>query len=193
MDDRFERAIARIDAANGEDPNHERWQGQEFPRELLYGRRMSEWLARAAPDASEPLRLAARAQHLQRWKIPRERYPMTREGYLKWRKELYAFHAETAAALLGEVGYDAATIDRVRELVSKKEIRRDPEGQLLEDVVCLVFLEFYFADFSARHDEEKIVTIVKKTWRKMSPRGRDLAMGLKLPPGARRLIGLALA
>lgn len=181
MGTRFETALGMIDAANAPHPD-----------EVLYGRRMRAWLEKLAPEAPEHLKLAARAQHVRRWEIPREKYPKGREGYLKWRTELYGFHADVAAGILKEAGYDAATIDRVRSLLMKKDLRRDPEMQLLEDVICLVFLEFTFADFSVKHEEEKIVTIVRKTWRKMGAKGREAALTLPMSPEARRLVERAL-
>jgi hypothetical protein len=190
---RFEAAIRRFDEANREDPNREVFQGQEHPRELLYAQRMTHWLDRLAPEASEPLRLAARSQHLCRWEIPRQQYPMDRAGYHRWRTRLYAFHAEKAGKILREVGYDAAMVARVEELLKKLRIKSDPEMQLLEDVICLVFLENYFADFSRQHDEAKLITILQKTWRKMSPQGQQAALQLPLSGEARALVEKALA
>lgn len=185
---RFEAAIRRFDDANRADPNREVFEGREHPRELLYAQRMTHWLDRLAPEASEPLRLAARSQHLCRWQIPRQQYPMDRAGYYRWRTRLYAFHAEKAGTILRQVGYDAATIARVEELLRKLRIKSDPEMQLLEDVICLVFLENYFADFSRQHDEAKLITILQKTWRKMSPRGQQAALQLPLSVEARALV-----
>jgi hypothetical protein len=190
---RFEAAIRRFDDANREDPNREVFEGREHPRELLYAQRMTHWLNRLAPEACEPLQLAARSQHLRRWQIPRQEYPMDRAGYHRWRTRLYAFHAEKAGEILREVGYDAATVARVQELLRKLRIKSDPEMQLLEDVICLVFLENYFAGFSHRHDEAKLITILQKTWRKMSPQGRQAALQLPLSGEARALVEKALA
>jgi hypothetical protein len=190
---RFERAIARFDAAHAEDPARESAGTGEEPRELLYAKRMSAWLERLAPDASEPLRLAVRCQHIRRWSIARGAYPAGVEGYRQWRAAEARAHAETAGKILAEVGYDAATIGRVQALVRKERLKQEPEAQLLEDVVCLVFLENYFAEFAKKHDEEKLLGILRKTWRKMSPRGRQAAQGLALAPEARVLIDKALA
>lgn len=190
---RFEAAIERLDAAHREDPNRELFEDHELPAELLYAERMTRWLQRLAPDASEPLRLAARCQHLCRWRIPRDRYPMDRPGYLRWRSDLARFHAEKAGEILGAVGYDAETLRRVQSLVRKERLKLDPEAQLLEDVICLVFLESYFAGFSRKHDEEKLVTILRKTWRKMSPQGHAAALALPLSPADRALVEKALA
>ena len=184
---RFARAIACFDAANGEDPNRESDGGGVRPKELLYAERMTAMLARFAPQASEPLRLAARCQHIRRWKIPRADYPMTRVGYQQWRVRLRDFHAELAGAILRDAGYDDATIARVGSLIRKEALKTDAEAQALEDVVDLVFLESYLADFVAEHpgyDEAKFVDILKKTGRKMSARGREAALTLISPPPA---------
>ncbi len=191
-DERLDAAFARIDEANAQDPNLERLDGQDFPKELLYGRRMSATLAMFAPEADDAVKLAARAQHVQRWKIPRSDFPMDRKGYLAWRQKLYGMHAELAGEILREVGYDDATIARVGTLLRKKGLKTDPDVQLLEDVICLVFLEHYFADFSVKHDDAKVIDILRKTWAKMSPRGHEAA--LALPMGEeRRLVERALA
>ena len=185
--ERFARAIARFDAANGEDPNRESDGGGVRPKELLYAERMTAMLARFAPQASEPLRLAARCQHIRRWKIPRADYPMTRAGYQQWRLRLRDFHAELAGTILRDAGYDDATIARVRSLIRKEALKSDAEAQALEDVVDLVFLESYLEDFVAKHagyDEAKFIDILKKTARKMSARGRDAALTLISPPPA---------
>jgi hypothetical protein len=192
-DPRFTAAIDRFDAANARDPNVTVIDGTPQPKELIYARRMTDWLDRLEPDASEPVQLAARSQHLMRWSIPRDAYPMDRAGYLKWRTTLYDFHADRAAEVLRDVGYDDVTIARVRSLVRKEKIKADPEMQLLEDVICLVFLENYFAEFAADHDEEKLIRILRRTWAKMSPRGHEAALGLSLPERERKLVEAALA
>lgn len=188
-DDRLHRAFVLIDAANSQDPRHQ--DGQ--PVELLYSQRMTEWLARLYPNASEPLRLATRAQHIRRWTIPRSRYPMTRAGYLQWRTELGRFHAQAAGGLLAEAGYDMAIIQRVGALIRKEQLKKDPDAQALEDVICMVFLEYEFADFAPRHEETKLVRILRRTWGKMSGRGQAAALELRLPPHLRSLIEKALA
>ncbi|HNQ57744.1 MAG: DUF4202 domain-containing protein [Burkholderiales bacterium] len=186
---RFDATIAAFDAANAEDPNRD--EGQ--PKELLYARRMSAMLARFAPDAPEAVRLAARAQHLQRWKTPRTSYPADRQGYLQWRSGLYRFHAETAGRILRENGYDAETTERVQAAVGKKALKLNADTQLLEDTADLVFLEHYLAGFMARHadySEGKWLDILRKTWQKMSPGAREfvLAGKVSLPETAQPLI-----
>lgn len=181
---RLARAIERIDAANAEDPR-----GQE----LAYGQHMSAWLDRLYPDASEPLRLAARAQHLCRWKIPRESHPEGRVGYLKWRTALYDLHADLAEEILRDVGYDDDTIQRVRKMLRKKGRKDDEEVQALEDVACLVFLDCYFSDFAAKHEDDKVVDILRKTWRKMSDHAQRAALELDLSGRDGALVERALA
>ena len=179
--DRLDNAIARFDAANSEDPNEEIVDGRARPKELVYAERMTAMLARYAPDASEVLRLAARCQHIQRWRIPRGDYAMDRIGYLQWRKRLNKFHAQVAGAILSDAGYDEATIARVGALLKKEALKSDPDAQALEDVVALVLLESYLAGFVAAHaqyDPDKFADILVKTAKKMSPRGRAAAISL---------------
>ena len=180
--DRFQRAIALFDAANAEDPNQD--QGQ--PKELLYARRMTEMLDRFALAAPEAVQLAVRAQHIQRWKVPRSGYPMTKEGYYAWRTGLYKFHAETAGELMKQAGYDEAMIERVKAAVGKRGIKVNPETQMLEDVTDLVFIEHYMLGFAGQHadySEEKWLEIIRKTWKKMSDSAHAFALSgkLKLP------------
>ena len=190
---RFEAAIAQFDKANAEDPNTEVVDGTAYPKELLYAQRMTAWLDKLAPDASEALRLAARSQHIRRWELPRSDFPMDRTGYLRWRTTLYRFHADTAGQILRDVGYDAATIERVQTLLRKERLKRDPDVQCLEDVICLVFLESYLLDFAAQQDRDKLINILRRTWKKMSPRGHDAALALDLSPEVRELVAAALA
>lgn len=191
--DLFDAAVARFDAASAADPHRERdASGVEHPRELLYAIRMTEMLGRFAPEATEVVRLAARCQHIRRWEIPRDSYPRTPEGYKAWRTRLMGFHAETAAAILRETGYDEAIVTRAQSLLRKERLKRDPETQLLEDVIGLVFLEHYLEAFVAdhpEHDEAKLADILQKTWLKMSPRGRAAALTIaKLPESLRAAI-----
>jgi len=188
MNDKFDAAIRRFDAENASDPNHEAGR----PRELLYAERLTNWVLRLCPGASESLRLAARCQHIRRWESPRENYPMTRAGYLKWRADLKKFHAEKSAAILREVGYDEATIRRVQDLNLKKDFPADAECRVLEDALCLVFLEFQFAALAAKSDDEKMINAVRKSWAKMTDAARSEA--LKLPYGEheKNLIAKAL-
>jgi hypothetical protein len=192
-DQRLAAAIATIDAANAHDPNRVEVDGKSEPAELVYGRRMSETLVRLAPDASEHLRIAARGQHIERWTSPRKSYPEGRAGYLKWRKDLKEFHAGRVAEIMTTAGYDADDIARVGALIRKEQLKRDPEAQLLEDVVCVVFLEHYIDGFMAKTDEAKLADILAKTWRKMSPLGHEHALKLPLPPAIPRLLEQGLS
>ncbi len=179
----FNKAIELIDAANSEDPNQESVDGKDWPKELLYSQRMSDMLQRYAPDADEAMKLAIRSQHIQRWKSPRSDYPMDRKGYHQWRSQLYTFHADTVGALLEKAGYEAEVIERVKAAVSKKSLKTSPDTQLLEDVTALVFIEHYMLDFAGKHpeyDEEKWLTIIRRTWNKMSEPAHQFALGGKI-------------
>ena len=190
---RFEAAIRAFDTANADDPETVVFEGARRPREVVYAILMTRWLERVAPDASLALKLAVRCQHIRRFEVPRSDFPMDRVGYLKWRTELKHRHARIAGEILASLGYDDATIARVQALVRKERLKHDPEAQALEDVACLVFLDNYFADFAARHEPEKVVEIVRKTWAKMSERGHTLALSLARPPPARALVERALS
>ncbi len=191
--DCFAAAQARIDAANSADPNRESFQGVEQPKELLYSHRMTEWLNRLEPAASEALRLAAHGQHICRWTIPRNHFPMDRAGYHRWRSTCQRMHADKLGEILRDVGYDEPTVSRVQSLVRKERLKLDSESQLLEDVICLVFLENYFADFSRQHDEAKLIDIVRKTWKKMSSRGQRAALQLPLSAETKTIVDKALS
>jgi len=182
---RFDNAFLLFDAANSEDPSHEVINGLPTPKALIYSQRMSEMLTRFAPNATEAVQLAARCQHIRRWESPRNSYPMDMTGYKKWRTDLQKFHAETAGQILREVGYEEDFIVCVQSLLRKESLKQNPETQLLEDVIALVFLEHYLTEFVAQHaeyDEAKWIDILQKTWRKMSPQGHEAALKLiKLP------------
>ena len=194
----FEKAVALIDAANSEDPNKVAADGKDWPKELLYSQRMSDMLQRFVPEADDAVKLAIRAQHVQRWKSPRTAYPMDRIGYLQWRKDLYKIQAETAAGLLQQAGYGEEIIGRVRESVAKKKIKENPDTQVLEDVTDLVFIEHYMQAFVDKHpeyDEDKWLDIVRKTWNKMSAEAQQFALAgnITLPEPLIPLIQKAVA
>ncbi|WP_111307298.1 DUF4202 domain-containing protein [Confluentibacter sediminis] len=176
---RFESAIILIDKKNSEDINTYQVYGLEVSKELVYSQRMSQKLLQFEPNASEELQIAARAQHICRWKIARDEYPMDKVGYLKWRETLKKMHADITANILKEVGYEPEFIDRVSFLINKKLIKKDDGSQALEDVICLVFLDYYFEEFAEKHDDEKLIDILQKTWKKMSEKGH--AAALKIP------------
>ena len=175
---RFESAMALIDKNNAEDINTYKVFGMSYPKELLYSQRMTRKLLQFEPNASKALQIAARAQHICRWKIPRGDYPMDRTGYLKWRETLKKMHAELTSNILKQVGYDKQYVDRISQLITKKLIKKNEESQTLEDTVCLVFLDYYFEEFAAKHDDDKVINILQKTWRKMSNKGQDAALQL---------------
>ena len=189
----FNKVIEAIDKLNAEDPNLEFSEGQEIPKELLYSQRMTSQLISFETDASLELQIAARAQHICRWKIPRQSYPMNRVGYLTWREDLKKMHADLTGSILREFHYKQGFIDRVQFLIKKKHIKKDKESQTLEDVICLVFLQYYFEDFAVKHDEQKVIDIVQKTWAKMSEKGHSAALKLPLSSIALELVGKALA
>lgn len=193
MSGRLQEVLASIDAANSMDPHQLVVEGKGVARELLYGHRMSACLARLESEASEALQIAARGQHIRRWEIPRSDYPMDRAGYLKWRTTLYRFHADQLEPFMRASGYPDEEIQRVRELVEKRGIKTNAETQTLEDVICLVFLQFYFDDFRRQHERSKVVDIVRKTWGKMSERGQGFALGLPLDEDALSVVKEALS
>ncbi len=190
---RFAAALERFDAANAADPKRIMVADVERPHELVYTEWLTHWVLRLAPDAPEPLRLAARCQHLCRWEIPRDSYPATRAGYLQWRQRLKEFHADKAAAILGEVGYDQATIQQVRDLNLKINFPADRQVRVLEDALCLVFLEHQFAELAAKATREKMILALQKCWAKMTEAGRAEALRLTFPPPLKELLDLALA
>ena len=188
MNQKFDDAIRRFDDENARDPNQENGR----PRELLYAERLTAWVLKLRPDAGEALRLAARCQHICRWQSPRENYPMTRPGYLKWRADLKKFHAEKSGAILREVGYDDATIRRVQDLNLKKNFPADAECRVLEDALCLVFLEFQCAALAAKTDDDKMINAIRKSWEKMTEAARAEALKLHYGDREKNLIKRAL-
>lgn len=188
----FQNASQWIDAANAIDPNSEIYQSKTYPKELLYSNRMYERLMNFCPNASEEVQIATKAQHICRWKMSRESYPMDRVGYLKWREDLKKFHAETIARIVEKAGYQEEFISRVSFLIEKKLLKKDEETQLLEDVICLVFLEYYFDSFVQKHDREKMKNIILKTWNKMSEKGHQEALKINFSEVNLQLIKEAL-
>lgn len=187
--ERFNKAIALFDAANAQDPNLD--DGQ--PKELLYAQRMTDMIGRFAPEASEVAQLAVRAQHIQRWTVPRSNYPLGKPGYFAWRTGLYQIHAQIAGELMAQAGYDAVMIEQVKTAVSKQGIKTNPDTQMLEDVTSLVFIEHYMLGFAGQHaeyTEEKWLGIIRKTWKKMSGTAHTFATrgGIKLPEALLPLI-----
>jgi hypothetical protein len=189
---KFEAAIRRFNEENSRDPNQEITDGISHPRELLYAQRLTNWVLRLCPNAGEELRLAARCQHICRWEIPRNSYPMTHAGYLKWRADLKKFHAQKTGEILREVGYDEKTVQRVQELNLKKNFPNDLETRMLEDALCLVFLEFQFAELAAKTAEDKTINALQKSWQKMTEAARAEALKLNYGEREKTLLHRAL-
>jgi hypothetical protein len=189
--ERFEKTIAKIEAENARDPNQVLIGGEQLPREIFYGRRLTEWVLALNPSASEALLLAARAQHIRRWEIRRDSYPMDKAGYHRWKNALKKFHAEVTGQILREGGYGEAMIQAVEELNLKTA--RNAEAQTLEDALCLLFLEHQLDELMAKTTEEKVVNALRKSWSKMSAQGRELAGTITLTPSAQRLLEAALS
>ncbi|MGO8931459.1 MAG: DUF4202 domain-containing protein [Limisphaerales bacterium] len=190
--ERFETALRRFDEENTRDPNVEHVAGADHPSELIYAEWLTELVLKLCPDASEALRLAARCQHLCRWMVPRGSYPMNRAGYLKWRAALKQFHAQKAGQILREVGYADDMIARVQSLNLKQDFPHDPEGRILEDALCLVFLEHQFAGLASKTADDKMINALQKTWKKMTPAAQALAAKLSYSPHQRELLEQAL-
>ena len=192
---RFETVIRLIDEAHAADPTTIMAGGAPRPAELLYGQRMSARLAVFCPAASERLRIAVRAQHLERWKLPRSAYPMGKSGYFRWRNEQKRRHGARVSELMSEAGYECDDRARVESLVRKEQLKRDREAQALEDTACLVFMEHYMAGFAATKDDADMIGIIAKTWRKMSDAGHATALAMTHPPELAALVdkGVRLA
>jgi hypothetical protein len=189
----FDEAIRRFDDANAQDPNRAKAGDHAEPAELFYSRRLYEWVLRLEPNASEALKLAARCQHLCRWEIPRSSYPSTRAGYLRWREELKRFHARRSGEILREVGYSDVVVRRVQELNEKRGLGTDAECQVLEDALCLMFLEYQLSELANKLSEEKVITALRKSWTKMSSRGRAAALQVPLGQREKTLVNRALS
>ena len=190
---RFEAACRGFDAVNSLDTNLEIVEGIARPRELIYAERLTNWVLKLCPHASEELRLAARCQHICRWMIARGSYPRTRPGYLKWREDLKQFHAAKAGEILRSVGYPEDTVAKVQALNLKKNFPQDPDSRVLEDALCLVFLEFQFAELAAKTADDKMINALQKSWKKMTPTAREHAMRLQFGPKEKSLLERALA
>jgi hypothetical protein len=189
---RFQSALSRFDQENSKDPNRETKDGQHLPRELVYAERLTDWVVRLKSDGSEALLLAARSAHLCRWVIPRDSFPSDRSGYLRWRQELKKFHSAKVGQILREVGYEESEVARVQGLVSKTAFPADPDSRILEDALCLVFLQWQFADLAAKNGDEKMINAVQKTWKKMTPLAQDFALKLDYAPHERGILERAL-
>jgi hypothetical protein len=191
--EKLQHAFEAFDKYNSKDEHVEEFDGRKYPKELLYSLRMSEKLESYAPDAADHIRIAARCQHIGRWEIPRNNFPMDKKGYLQWRSKLAIYHSEIASKILHDSGFDHAFIDKVIFLLQKKQLRQHhPDTQLLEDVICLVFIEYYLHDFALQHDDEKVVDILRKTIQKMSPRALEEATKIQMDDTVKDLVRQAL-
>lgn len=187
----FNAVIDAIDAVNAQDPRSTEVDGQSRPFESVYAERMTATLDQLYPDASELLRIAARAQHIRRWDIPRDTHPTGRQGYQKWRLSLRKMHAEIVGEIMLENGYDAEDIAQVGVFLRKEQLKKHPDSQALENVVDVVFLAYYWDDFVAKYndyDDDKLIDIVGKTLRKMSTTGHQAALALDLPEATQRIV-----
>lgn len=193
MTSKLQSVVDEIDEINRQDQNQEIVDGIAQPKELLYGQRMSECLLTYWPNASELLQIAVRAQHVKRWHIARKEYPMGKAGYYAWRTALGVFHAETAQELMLSKGYSEQEANQTASMLKKERLKSNPDAQTLEDVACLVFLMHYFGPFAEKHSDEKIISIVQKTWKKMSDQAKDIALSLTLPPHLGKLVAQALS
>jgi hypothetical protein len=194
LDEKLKCALSAFDDYNSKDEHVEEHDGKKYPKELLYAMRMTERLNAYAPNTPIHIQLAARCQHIGRWEISRSSFPMDRKGYLQWRSKLAVHHAQIASEILAGCDFDSATIEQVKFLLQKKELRQHhPDTQLLEDVICLVFIEHYLHDFALQHDDEKVIDILKKTIQKMSARALGEATKLKMTEKVSALVQQAVA
>lgn len=171
-------AFELFDAYNQQDPISYGWDDKTYPQEYFLAVQLHKWIVALDPKASEELLLASRSQHIGRWKIPRDRYPEGRKGYLAWRRDLANFHADTAAELMKKAGYHDEHIFRVKQIILKQKIKVDDEVQTMENALCLVFLQFQYEDFYPLHSPEKVVNILKKSLLKMDTEGHQQALSL---------------
>jgi len=192
---KLQRVIAKIDAMNSQDPRKTTVGGREVGYELAYSQWMTQWVeqltADGNPPASDEVLIAARGQHIARWTSPRSSYPEGKAAYLKWREDLKKFHSSTVAGFMREEGYGEDAVAKTVAIMLKKNIK-EPEGQVVEDALCLVFLQHQFGEFRAKESEDKMVDILRKTWKKMGAKGQAEALKLPLGPEEARLVGLAL-
>ena len=177
--DKLHIAFEAFNNYNKQDPFVFTWEGVSYPQEYFLALKLHEWVLKLDPNASEELLLASRSQHIGRWESPRETYPMDREGYLKWRRDLAHFHADKATGIMQRAGYNEDVIDRTRQIILKQKIKVDNEVQTMENALCLVFLQFQYEDFLHKHSAEKVVNILRKSLLKMDAHGHQFALGLK--------------
>ena len=190
--ERIEKAFELFDAYNKQDPNFITWDGIAYPAEYFYALQLYGWVKKLEPQAGGDLLLASRCQHIGRWKIPRSQYPPGKTGYYKWRNDLAKFHADTAGQLLSEAGYSEEEINAVRHILLKENLRKDEVVQVMENALCLVFLQFQYEDFITKHDDQMVIRILQKTWRKMTGSGKEAALSLDFGEKGKALLLMAL-
>lgn len=190
--DRFTAAFKQFDDYNKRDPNTLIWEGVTYPQEYFLAVKLYDWVLKLSPDAGEELLLASRSQHIGRWEIPRDSYPTGREPYLQWRKDLAKHHAAVVTHILQQAGYTNGQISRVTEIILKKRIKADAEVQVMENALCLVFLEFQYEDFYPKHETEKVINILKRSLLKMDSKGHAFALSLSYSDKGLALINEAL-
>ena len=178
----LELAQNTIDEYNKKDPTIENWKGVAYPKEYLESIKRTNWLEKIAPNANNALKIATRSQHIGRWEIPRDSYESSRLGYLTWRSDLAKYHARITSEILQNLNFDVSTIDKVNNLNLKKGIKTDIDTQIIEDVLCLTFLENHIEAFAPSQDEEVLANIIQKTWKKMSDIGREEALKISYKP-----------
>lgn len=197
MTTQLNAVLSAIDSINKTDPNITIMNGSSLPKELVYGQYMSECLNQYWPNSSENLQIAVRAQHVKRWHLKRTEFAEGKQGYLTWRKELGKFHAQTAKNIMLENQYSEEDAEKTACIIRKEKLKSNTESQTLEDVACLVFLQYYFDEFAAKYTEKnneaKIIRIVQLTWRKMSDKGHEIALSLTLPDHLADLVKKALS
>lgn len=189
---KIENAFALLDDYNKQDPRKMQWEGIEYPVEYFHALQLHRWVTKLAPEASTVLLLASRCQHIGRWQILRSKYPKGKPGYYAWRQTLAKFHAETAGVLLSEGGYDAATVKAVQRILLKEQLLKNGDVQIMENALCLVFLQFQYEDFITTHDDEMVIKVLKTSWNKMSDPGREAALKLDYSEKGKLLIEKAL-
>lgn len=190
--ERTEKAMELFDAYNKQDPNIITWDGIAYPAEYFYAMQLYGWVKKLEPQAGEDLLLASRCQHIGRWKIPRNQYPPGKAGYYNWRNDLAKFHADTAGGLLSEAGYQEKEINAVKHILLKENLRKDEVVQVMENALCLVFLQFQYEDFITKHDDQMVIRILQKTWRKMTGPGKEAALSLGFGEKGKALLMMAL-
>ena len=190
---RLSSVFKAIDDINLQDPNFTLVDGKQVAKEWIYGIRMTECINTHWPDANEYVQIAVRAQHIKRWHLKRVEFDAGRTGYLKWRKELGKFHAELTASLMNDNGYSQEECDNTAAIIRKERIKANADSQMLEDVACLVFLQYYFEEFAEKYTDEKIIDIVQKTWKKMSEQWHSIALSLTFPDNLAKLVQRALS